>query len=113
MFARYQPYISNIVEINIGSTLGILPGTPLFNNAEQLNIILDKYENNWIALDNPELTLTKRIERADVLHKHLLKLGYRVPKGSNEHMMQILNNNKEMFDKRLMIKKMIRLKNAK
>ena len=113
MFTRYQQYIPNIVGISIGSTLSILPGTLLFNNAEQSNIILDKYENNWIALDNPELTLTKRIERRYALHEHLLKLGYQIPNDSTEHMMQILIDNNEMFDKRLAIKKMIRIKNAK
>ena len=113
MFTRYQSYISNITGISIGSTLSILPGTPLYNTAEQSNIILDKYENNWIALDNPDLTLTKRIERRRILRDHLLKLGYNLPKDATEHMMKILSQNKEMFDKRLAIKKMIRIKNAK
>jgi radical SAM superfamily enzyme YgiQ (UPF0313 family) len=113
MFTRYKKYISNIVNITIGSTLGILPGTPLFNSAEEENIVLDKYENNWIALDNPELTLSKRIQRRQTLKEHVLNLGYQISKDSSDHMMQILNNNKEMFDKRLMIKKMIQIKNAK
>jgi radical SAM superfamily enzyme YgiQ (UPF0313 family) len=113
MFSRYQRYISNITSVIIGSTLGILPGTPLYNTAEQSNILIDKYENNWVALDNPELTLTKRIQRRQILHEHLLKLGYNVPKDSTEHMMQILKDNKEMFDKRLAIKKLMRIRNAK
>ena len=112
MFTRYQSYISNIISINIGSTLGILPGTPLFNSAEQLNLITDKYENNWISLDNPELTLTKRIQRRHYLKEHVLKLGYHVQEDS-DHMMQILDHNKEMFDNRLAVKKKIRIKNAK
>jgi hypothetical protein len=89
-----------------------LPGTPLFNSAEQLNLITDKYENNWISLDNPELTLTRRIQRRQYLKEHVLKLGYHVQEDS-DHMMQILDHNKEMFDNRLAIKKKIRIKNAK
>jgi radical SAM superfamily enzyme YgiQ (UPF0313 family) len=113
MFTRYQQYIPNITAVIIGSTLGILPGTPLFNTAEQSNIVIDKYENNWVALDNPELTLSKRIQRRQALHEHLLKLRYNVPKDSTEHMMQILKDNLEIFDKRLAIKKLIRIENAK
>jgi radical SAM superfamily enzyme YgiQ (UPF0313 family) len=110
MFTRYQQYISNIVGISIGSTLSILPGTLLFNNAEQSNIILDKYENNWEALDNPDLTLERRLQRRNELKQHVVDLGYQLPNDSTEHMIKILDNNLEMFNKRRDIKKMIRLK---
>ena len=112
MFIRYKKYTHIITNINIGSTLGILPGTPLYNNSEQFNIEVDKYENNWIALDNPELTLEKRIQRRYILKEHVLKLGYQIPVDSTEHMLTILDKNKDMFEKRLTIKKMIRIKNA-
>ena len=113
MFTRYKKYTPIIANVAIGSTLGILPGTPLHNNSEQFNIEVDKYENNWIALDNPELTLEKRIQRRHILKDHVLKLGYTIPDDSSEHMLTILDNNKDMFEKRLTIKKMIRIKNAK
>jgi radical SAM superfamily enzyme YgiQ (UPF0313 family) len=112
MFSRYKAYTHIIVDITIGSTLGILPGTPLYNNAKQLNIEVDKYENNWIAMDNPELTLERRIQRCHILKEHVLKLGYTIPVDSTEHMLAILDKNREMFEKRLAIKKMIRIKNA-
>ena len=112
MFTRYKKYTHIITNINIGSTLGILPGTPLYNNSIQFNIEVDKYENNWIALDNPELTLEKRIQRRYHLKEHVLKLGYTIPVDSTEHMLTILDNNKDMFKKRLTIKKMMRIKNA-
>jgi hypothetical protein len=112
MFTRYKKYTHIITNINIGSTLGILPGTPLYNNSKQFNIEVDKYENNWIALDNPELTLEHRIQRRHILKDHVLKLGYTIPVDSTEHMLTILDNNKDMFEKRLTIKKMIRIKNA-
>ena len=111
MFTRYKQYTHIITNINIGSTLGILPGTPLYINAKQFNIEVDKYENNWIALDNPELTLEKRIQRRHILKDHVLKLGYTIPVDSTEHMLKILDNQKEMFATRRKIKKMIRIKN--
>lgn len=112
MFTRYKKYTHIITDINIGSTLGILPGTPLYNNSKQFNIEVDKYENNWIAFDNLELTLERRIQRRHILKDHVLKVGYTIPVDSTEHMLKILDNNKDMFEKRLTIKKMIRIKNA-
>jgi radical SAM superfamily enzyme YgiQ (UPF0313 family) len=112
MFTRYKEYIPTITNVNIGSTLGILPGTPLYNNAENFNIELDKYENNWVALDNEDLTLKRRIERRHILKDHVLKLGYKIPIDSTEHMLKILDNQQDMFNTRLKIKKMIRLRNG-
>jgi len=111
MFTRYKKYTHIITNINIGSTLGILPGTPLYNNSKQFNIEVDKYENNWIAFDNPELTLEKRIQRRHILKDHVLKLGYTIPVDSTEHMLKILDDNKDMFENRLKIKKIMRIKN--
>ena len=113
MFTRYKKYIPIITNINIGSTLSILPGTPLYNNSKQFNIEVDKYENNWVALDNPELTLKNRLKRRHMLKDHVLRLGYTIPIDSTEHMLKILDNNTDMFETRLKIKKMIRIKNEK
>jgi radical SAM superfamily enzyme YgiQ (UPF0313 family) len=110
MFTQYKKYAHVIQNINIGNTLGILPGTPLFRTAAEYNIVLDKYENNWEALDNPELTLERRLQRRTELKQHVVNLGYQLPNDSTEHMIKILDNNLEMFNKRLNIKKMIRLK---
>jgi radical SAM superfamily enzyme YgiQ (UPF0313 family) len=111
MFTRYKKYIPIIVNVAIGSTLGILPGTPLYYRAKEFNIEVDKHENNWVALDNPELTLENRIERRHKLKDHVLKLGYSIPDDSSEHMLQILSDQKDMFETRRKIKKMIRIKN--
>ena len=105
MFTRYKEYIPNIIQVEIGSTLGILPGTPLYNKAKEYNIEVDKYENNWIAWDNEDLTLEKRIKRRHMLKDHVLNLGYTIPMDSSEHMLSILDNQQEMFNKRLKIKK--------
>jgi radical SAM superfamily enzyme YgiQ (UPF0313 family) len=111
MFTRYKHLTHIITDINIGSTLGILPGTPLHNDAKKYNIEVDKYENNWIAWNNQSLTLEKRIQRRGVLKDHVLNLGYKIPVDSSEHMLKILDNQKNMFNKRLEIKKMVRLRN--
>jgi len=113
MFTRYQKYKKLIKTINIGSTLGILPGTPLFNSAQESNIVLDKYENNWVALNNPDLTLERRIQRRWKLKDHLTELGYETQSDSTEHMMQILQSNLEMLNQRTKIKKMIILNKIK
>jgi hypothetical protein len=63
-------------------------------------------------MDNPELTLKNRIQRRHLLKEHVLNLGYTIPVDSTEHMLTILDNNKDMFEKRLTIKKMMRIKNA-
>jgi len=113
MFAKYKHLAPDIiVNVNIGSTLGILPGTPLYKDADHLNIEIDKYETNWVAYDNPTLTLENRIARRARLKNYLDEIGYSLKRDSAEHMMKILDDNKEMFKKRLDIKKMIRIKNA-
>jgi len=111
MFTRYKHLTHIITDITIGSTLGILPGTPLHNDAKKYNIEVDKYENNWIAWDNQSLTLEKRIQRRGILKDHVLNLGYKIPVDLSEHMLKILHNNKNMFNARLNIKKTIRLRN--
>jgi radical SAM superfamily enzyme YgiQ (UPF0313 family) len=114
MFTRYQSLARRIItDVNIGSTLGILPGTALYKDAKNLNIELDKYENNWVALDNLELTLEERLARRVKLKKHLVELDYNLNKDSTEHMMEVLENNVNLFNKRTQLKKMIRLKALK
>ena len=111
MFSRYKHLAHIITSINIGSTLGILPGTPLHNKAKEYNIEVDKYENNWIAWDNKDLTLEKRIQRRHILKDHVLNLGYTILVDNGEHMLKILDSQQDMFNKRLEVKKMIRLRN--
>lgn len=114
MFVRYQEYAGEIItHVNIGTSLGILPGTPLHTNASEFNIELDKYENNWVALDNPKLNFDERLNRIKILKNHLLELGYKMPYDSSGHMLDVLNKQREMFNKRTQIKKLIRIKNEK
>lgn len=112
MFTRYQPYANTVItDINVGSTLGILHNTPLYDKAKEYNIELDKYENNWVALDNLDLTLEKRLQRRAQLKKHILDLGYTIIHDSSGHMLHLLENNIDNFDKRHKLKKLIRIKN--
>jgi radical SAM superfamily enzyme YgiQ (UPF0313 family) len=113
MFTKYQPLANRVIlDVVVGTTLAILPGTPLYKNAKLHNIEIDKFENNWLALDNQDLTLEKRLQRRKILKDHLVKLGYLLSRDTSEHMLQILDENKALFQTRLHIKKMLRVKNA-
>jgi radical SAM superfamily enzyme YgiQ (UPF0313 family) len=112
MFTKYQHLAQHVItSVTIGSTLGILPGTPLYHNADLYNIELDKYENNWIAKDNLDLTLEKRLHRRTMLKQHLESLDYAIS-DSTEHVLKILNSNREMFKKRHELKHLIKIKQA-
>jgi len=113
MFTKYQSLANRVIlDVTVGSTLGILPGTPLYNNAKLHNIEIDKFENNWLALDNQDLTLEKRLQRRAILKDHLEKLGYKLSKDTSEHMLKIFDEKKSLFQTRLHIKKMLRIRNA-
>jgi len=112
MFTKYQSLANQIIlDVNIGTTLGILPGTPLYKNAKLHNIETDKFENNWIALDNQDLTLEKRLQRRLILKDHLESLGYRLSDDTSEHVLKMFHDKKSVFETRLHIKKMLRIKN--
>ena len=111
MLKKYSPLANRIIkDITLGSTLGILPGTPLYVNAHRFNIELDKHENNWINWDNPTLDLKERIRRRNYTKEYALSLGYQLEQDTSEHMLQILENNISNFEKRNKIKKIINLK---
>lgn len=111
MFKNYKKYANKIItNINFGSTLGILPGTPLFNNAKEWKIELDKYENNWMALQNPNLTLQERIKRRKFLKEYVLSLGYNISNDESTNMLDILEKHIPEFEKRNKIKTMIKIK---
>ena len=61
----------------LGTTLGILPGTPL---AEELtdDIEMNNGENFWIYSKNPTLDFRERIKRRIIAGEELLKMGYKV-----------------------------------
>jgi radical SAM superfamily enzyme YgiQ (UPF0313 family) len=108
MFEKYQHLAKEvIVAVSVGNTASILPGTPLFNQASDMHIELDKYEYNWVAHDNLELTLEERLRRHHALTDHLRALGYSL---NDDHEVKVIEKNKDMLQKRLEIKKKFALK---
>jgi radical SAM superfamily enzyme YgiQ (UPF0313 family) len=112
MFIKYKELANRvIVDINLGSTLGILSGTPLYNNANEYNFELDKYENNWISHDNINLTIGERIRRVRYATEFVHKLGY-VANDSSSGILSILERQMPTFEQRNRIKKKINLSRA-
>lgn len=77
MFKKYRKYHNIITEVALGSTLAILPGTPL---AEQYgdDITLHGGENFWTYKHNKELTLRERIKRRIIAGEEIKKMGYKL-----------------------------------
>ena len=76
MFEVLSPYAgTSITKVAVGSTLAILPGTPLASMAEDLGITLGTNENDWVGLSNQ----TTRLQWRKDLIEHCVKLGYNVP----------------------------------
>lgn len=111
LIRKYKHVAGTIIEdIPISDTLSILPGTPLYDRAAELNIILDaKNENNWICTDNPSLDLAERIRRAEESKQLVKDLGYQSYNTAHD-LLAHLKNNIEVLDKRLhVMKKMIKI----
>lgn len=74
-------------------------------------IEIDDYENNWIAHDNPILTLEERIRRLRVMREYIIGLGYS-SNNSSDGLISLIEQQLPKFEKRNKLKKMIRIKNA-
>ena len=79
MFEKYKQYSSVITNIQLGTTLGMLPGTSLVEHFKD-EIEFNNGENFWLYAKNPTLDFKKRIQRRILLGEHCLKLGYSVSK---------------------------------
>ena len=76
MFKVLSPYAgTSITKVAVGSTLAILPGTPLASMADDLGITLGSDENDWVGLSDQKTRLRWRED----LIKHCVNLGYNVP----------------------------------
>ena len=77
MFRHYSKYQKVIDGVVLGTTLGILPGTPI---AEELSedIQMNNGENFWVYSKNPTLDFRERIKRRIIAGEELLKMGYKV-----------------------------------
>lgn len=81
MYTELVEYANNtITEVSIGTTLGILPGTPLETMSKELNITLSDQENAWIGTS----TLTTRLQWRKDLINHATELGYYVPENDEQ-----------------------------
>ena len=83
MFTRYQKYKS-ILNPVLGTTVAILPQTPLYDFAHENDFTMGKTENEWWWNQNPDLTLKERFKRRILLGQHCEKLGYVLENNTNE-----------------------------
>lgn len=110
MFDRYKSLANRIiVDISFGSTLGILPNTPLYEQANDWHIELDKYENNWFSLDNPELTIEERIRRRKYAAEYAKSLGYKFL-DQTDTIIKMIEQQIPVFNNRNKLKKLIEIK---
>jgi len=82
MFTRFQKYAieGTLYGVNLGGLASLDDGTPLFTNANKLNIVPiipaeHAHGLNWESKDNP-VSLEERILRRLKLQKHAELLGY-------------------------------------
>lgn len=73
-FTELAPYTDVIDHVSMGTTLGILPGTPLEKMSEDEGVILGSTENNWTGPS----TIDQRIDWFNTVANHCKSLGYNV-----------------------------------
>ena len=97
MFKKYKKYKNIIEGVILGSTLAILPGTPL---AEQYgeDITLNDGENFWTYRHNKSLTFQERIKRRIIAGEELKKMGYIL--GANDLQIRLLHFLWEIYKKK-------------
>ena len=78
MFKRYKKYQSVIESVVLGTTLGILPGTPLAEEMAE-DIEMNDGENFWTYKENPDLDFRERIKRRIITGEECVRMGYNVP----------------------------------
>jgi radical SAM superfamily enzyme YgiQ (UPF0313 family) len=90
MLKRYQPYVADgtIIGVNLGTTLTIEEGTPIWNEYPNLGIVGMNGNRpmgpDWKCLDNPTLTYKERILRRIEAQELAVKLGYTFWKGDDQ-----------------------------
>lgn len=86
MFTDFKKYndAGIIEEVNLGLTLNLLPKTPLHVNKDRYKIVQPTdHINDWVCLDNPDLTYRERVRRRILAQAHCERLGYRVFEAKN------------------------------
>tara|TARA_B110000858_G_C17798201_1_gene473668 strand:+ start:1042 stop:2523 length:1482 start_codon:yes stop_codon:yes gene_type:complete len=88
MFERYKKYQNVIESVNLGTTLGILPGTPLADDFKD-DIQLNGGENFWIYKKNSSLDFRERIKRRMIIGEECKRMGYEIT--SNQENYRLLH----------------------
>ena len=83
MFKKYRKYKNVIQNIQLGSTLGILPGTPLADEYKD-DIEMNNGENFWIYSKNPKLDFKERIKRRIIAEEECRKMGYHLDEDTGQ-----------------------------
>lgn len=82
MFTQLREYAGNAIrKVAIGSTLAILPGTPLASMANEIGVKLGKDENDWVGLYSDQKT---RLQWREDLIEHCVNLGFYVPEHTGQ-----------------------------
>jgi len=97
MLTRYQPYVASgtIIGVNLGTTLTIEEGSPIWNEYGEFNIVGRDGDRprgpDWMCVDNPDLTYRERIMRRIRAQEHAVQLGYTFWKG-DDHLKILMDN---------------------
>jgi radical SAM superfamily enzyme YgiQ (UPF0313 family) len=86
LFERWQKYVADgtIIGVELGSSLVILPGSPVERMIESHKIEFMLDHNNtpglglWWSLENPDLTIQERIRRKIEVHETAIKHAWPV-----------------------------------
>jgi radical SAM superfamily enzyme YgiQ (UPF0313 family) len=106
---RYNHVPKNILKFSVSDMVSINPGTPLYHNAESMNIIRDeKHYINWTNMDNPGLDINTRIDYVYQIKEHFTKLGYVVHAMTS--LLDFYKKNISIYESRTKVKKIIYLK---
>jgi len=90
MLTRYQKYVADgtIIGVNLGTTLTIEQGTPLYDNPLSINVVgindRPPQGTEWVCTTNTELTYKRRIMRRIEIQEHCHNLGYTFWKGDDQ-----------------------------
>jgi radical SAM superfamily enzyme YgiQ (UPF0313 family) len=90
LLKRYQPYVADgtIIGVNLGTTLTIEEGTPIWEEYPKLNIVGINGNRaqgpDWRCETNPTLTYKERIMRRIEAQEYAVKLGYTFWKGDDQ-----------------------------
>jgi radical SAM superfamily enzyme YgiQ (UPF0313 family) len=85
LLTRYQKYLidDTIIGINFSGTYSLLPGTPDWNEREDIGVEVlsnnDDIRINWINHNNSSLTIKERVIRDLYFRKHAAQLRYGMP----------------------------------